>query len=68
VFLGQATNDFSTAPTVELGQALAAAGKPHRAIVYPPFGFTRGEGHGLGVDGVSVWAADVLPFFEAAAR
>ena len=68
VFLGQAANDFSTGPTTELGEALAAAGKPHRAVVYPAFGLTRGEGHGLGVDGVDVWAADVLPFLEAAVR
>ena len=68
VFLGQAANDFSTGPTIELGKALAAANKPHKAIVYPAFGLTRGEGHGLGVDGAHVWASDVLPFFEAAAR
>jgi dienelactone hydrolase len=68
VFVGQATNDFSTGPTVELGKALAAANKPHRAVVYPAFGLTRGEGHGLGVDGVSVWAADVLSFLESAVR
>ena len=48
VFLGQAANDFSTGPTIELGKALAGANKPHKAIVYPPFGLTRGEGHGLG--------------------
>ena len=68
VFVGQAANDFSTAPTVELGKALAAANKPHRALVFPAFGLTRGEGHGFGVDGVSSWAADVLPFLEGAAR
>ncbi len=67
VFLGQATNDFSTGPTIELGKAMAAAGKPHRAILYPRFGLTRGEGHGLGIDGVAIWANDVLPFLEAAA-
>lgn len=68
VFLAQAENDWSTAPTRELGAVLAAAGKPHRAVVYPAFGVTRGEGHGFGVDGVDRWAADVLPFLEAAAR
>ena len=67
VFLGQAANDFSTGPTIELGKALAEAKKRHRAIVYPAFGLTRGEGHSLGVDGVAVWAGDVLPFVEAAA-
>jgi carboxymethylenebutenolidase len=68
VFLGQAANDFSTGPTVELGKALAVANKKHQATLYPAFGLTRGEGHGFGVDGASVWAADVLPFFEAAVR
>jgi dienelactone hydrolase len=68
VFLGQAANDYSIGPTTELGKALAATGKPHRAVVYPAFGLTRGEGHGLGVDGVDVWAADVLPFLETGVR
>jgi dienelactone hydrolase len=68
IFLGQAANDFSTGPTVELGKALTEAHKRHKAVIYPAFGLTRGEGHGLGVDGPNVWAADVLPFFEAAAR
>ena len=68
IFLGQAENDFSTAPTRELARVLAAAGKPHRAIVFPPFGVTSREGHGLGVDGVEIWADEVLPFFEAAGR
>jgi carboxymethylenebutenolidase len=68
VFVAQASNDFSTAPTAELGKALAAADKPHRARIYPAFGLTRGEGHGFGVDGVNEWAAEVLPFLEAAVR
>ncbi|WP_165357548.1 DUF4440 domain-containing protein [Sphingosinicella sp. CPCC 101087] len=68
LFLGQAENDFSTAPTRELGRVLAAAGKPHRAIVFPPFGVTTREGHGLGVDGVEVWADELFGFFEEAGR
>lgn len=68
VFLAQAENDFSTAPTRALGEVLAAAGKPHRAVIFPPFGVTTREGHGLGIDGVDTWAGVVLPFFEASSN
>jgi carboxymethylenebutenolidase len=64
LFLAQAANDFSTGPTRELGQALAAAGKPHRAKVYPAYGLRPNEGHGFGVDGAELWADEVLRFLE----
>jgi carboxymethylenebutenolidase len=64
VFLAQAENDFSTAPTRELGTVLAAAGRPHQARVFPAFGLTPGEGHGLGVDGVGIWFDEVLGFLD----
>jgi dienelactone hydrolase/ketosteroid isomerase-like protein len=64
VFVAQAANDFSTAPTVALGQALCSAGKAHRSRVYPVFGVTAGDGHGLGVDGVDRWFDDVFAFLS----
>lgn len=68
LFLGQAANDFSTAPTRELGRVLAEAGKPHRAVIFPPFGATTREGHGLGIDGVELWADEVFAFFDETER
>ena len=65
VFLAQAENDFSTAPTRELARAMTDAGRPHRAKLWPAFGLTAGEGHGFGVDGVEAWASEVLPWLEA---
>lgn len=64
VFLGQAENDFSTDPTRELGAAMADAGKVYRARIFPPFGLTPGEGHGLGVDGVHIWFDEVMTFLD----
>lgn len=65
LFLAQAANDFSTGPTRELGQALATAGKPHRAKIYPAYGLRSNEGHGFGVDGADIWADEVLRFLES---
>jgi dienelactone hydrolase len=64
VFVAQAANDYSTGPTVALGQALCLAGKVHRSRVYPAFGVTAGDGHGLGVDGVDRWFDDVFAFLS----
>ena len=68
VFLGQAENDFATDPTRELSAAMIAAGKVHRARIFPPFGLTPGEGHGLGVDGVAVWFDEVMTFLDPLGR
>lgn len=67
VFLAQAENDFSAEPTRVLGRVLCGAGKVHRARVFPPFGVTPGEGHSFGVDGVELWADEVLGFLRAPA-
>lgn len=64
VFVAQAANDYSTAPTLALGQALCLAGKAHRSRVYPAFGVTAGDGHGLGVDGVDRWFDEVFAFLS----
>lgn len=64
LFLAQAENDYSTEPTRVLGEVLCAAGKVHRARIYPPFGVTAGDGHSLGVDGVDRWAEEVLGFLR----
>lgn len=64
VFVAQASNDYSTQPTRVLGELLCAEGKVHRSRVYPSFGVTAADGHGLGVDGVDRWFDDVLGFLQ----
>lgn len=64
LFVAQASNDYSTQPTRVLGELLCAEGKVHRSRIYPSFGVTAGDGHGLGVDGVDRWFDDVLGFLQ----
>lgn len=64
LFVAQAANDYSTQPTRVLGELLCAQGKLHRARIYPSFGVTAGDGHGLGVDGVDRWFDDVFAFLR----
>jgi len=64
LFLIQASNDYSTAPTTELGAVLESHGKVYRAKVYPPFGATRDEGHWFERSGALVWRDDVHRFLE----
>ncbi len=59
----QAENDADTTPSRELAAAMAAAGKPHRLKIYPPFGETAEDGHSFGYFGGNVWIDDVLEFF-----
>jgi dienelactone hydrolase len=62
VLLIQAENDYSTAPTKELSQAMREAGRSHRARIYPPFGTTNQEGHGFCGRGTSLWHEEVFGF------
>lgn len=64
IFFLQAENDYSAAPTRELGAAAEAAGKECRSRVYPGFGLTEDEGHFLYGQGGAVWAPDVRRFLE----
>jgi dienelactone hydrolase len=60
--LVQAANDHSTAPTRELGAELARLGKPHEAVVFPPFGLSAEEGHLFAWTGAPVWGRTVRAF------
>lgn len=62
LFLIQAQNDFSLAPTYVLGAELARLGKPHEARIYAPNGTTPTDGHGLFTTGIATWSADVARF------
>lgn len=64
IFFAQAANDFSTAPTVELGQALEGTGKTFTAKVYPGFGLTHDEGHFFFGNGAAIWGNDIREFLD----
>jgi len=64
IFLVQAGNDYSTAPTRELAAELARLGRPHQARVFPAFGLTPDEGHQFARDGALVWGDEVRAFLD----
>jgi len=62
LFLAQAYNDNSLAPTYAIGGELARLGRPHETRVYPPIGEGPGGGHGIFGTGVELWRRDVRSF------
>ncbi len=64
IFFIQADNDYSTAPTRDLADALRHTGKVVQARVYPAFGLTREEGHLFERNGPMIWGPDVRRFLE----
>jgi dienelactone hydrolase len=64
IFLVQAANDYSTAPTRELAAELARLGRPHQARVFPAFGLTPDEGHAFARDGALLWGDAVRAFLD----
>lgn len=62
LFLAQAYNDNSLAPTYAMGAELARLGRPHETRVYPPIGEGPGGGHGMFGTGVELWRQDVESF------
>lgn len=65
IFFIQCDNDFSVAPTRELGAALAGGPTVVEARVYPAFGLTKDEGHYFERNGTMIWGPDVRAFLEA---
>jgi len=62
----QAENDYDLGPSRTLAGELDRLGKPHKLLIYPPFGATAQEGHGFcGARGAETWGPDVLKFIEA---
>jgi dienelactone hydrolase len=64
ICLVQAANDYSTAPTRELGGELGRLGKVHAARVFPPFGLTADEGHLFFQHGAPIWGSFVRTFLD----
>jgi dienelactone hydrolase len=66
IFLIQAQNDFSLAPSQTLGAELASRGDLSLSKVYPPFGSTHEQGNNFVLNGSSVWGDDVFRFLQRA--
>jgi dipeptidyl aminopeptidase/acylaminoacyl peptidase len=64
MFLFQAENDFTLAPSKELYKEMTAAGKIVEIKTYPPFGKTHFDGHSFTWLGSSIWFDDVFSFIE----
>ncbi|MGH7357931.1 MAG: alpha/beta hydrolase family protein [Candidatus Rokuibacteriota bacterium] len=62
--LAQAENDYSTAPTRELGAELERHRKVHAARVFPAFGLTADEGHLFFQNGAPIWGPFVREFLD----
>jgi carboxymethylenebutenolidase len=62
LFLAQALNDNSLAPTYAVGAELARVGRPHETRVYPAIGEGQGGGHGIFGTGVELWRQDIESF------
>ena len=64
VYLIQAENDQSIAPSIDIAAEMQRLGVPHRMKIYPPFGKTVSEGHAFGYNGSAVWGPEVLAFLR----
>lgn len=62
----QAENDYNLAPTSVLAKEMEDSGKPHKRVIFPPYGKTREDGHGgFCVRGARVWGDEALAFLNA---
>jgi carboxymethylenebutenolidase len=64
VLFVQAENDFNTAPSRELCEAMLPSGKQCRVRIYPPFGTTAMDGHSFAYDGSDIWSHEVFRFLD----
>jgi len=67
VMFVQAENDYDLSPSHALAKELGKLGKPHKLVIYPPYGASVRDGHGGFCDrGEAVWGRDVLAFLDTA--
>ena len=66
VLLIQAENDYDLGPSRTLAAVLEKLGKPHKLLIFPPYGNTHAEGHGVFCSqATNVWGASVSFFLDA---
>ncbi|HEV8481975.1 MAG TPA: prolyl oligopeptidase family serine peptidase [Blastocatellia bacterium] len=71
IFLIQAEGDYNTGPYSVLGSYLLEKGGRNKAKLYPKFGNSKQEAHGVFATrpaGISIWQADVLAFLNDAMK
>jgi dienelactone hydrolase len=69
VFLLQAENDYSLAPSRALSKEANKKKKDFQSKIYPAFGSTHQDGHwGFCSSATDVWGSDVLAFLETQAK
>jgi carboxymethylenebutenolidase len=65
IFLIQAENDYSLAPSRVLSKEANKKKKDFQSKIYPPFGNTHQDGHcGFCSSATEVWGSDILAFLE----
>ena len=62
----QAENDYDLGPSQTLAGELEKLGKPHKLMIFPPYGNTHAEGHGVFCSqATDVWGPAVTSFLDA---
>ena len=62
----QAENDYDLGPSRTLAGELEQLGKPHKLLIFPPYGHTHEEGHGgFCSQATNVWGPAVTSFLNA---
>ncbi len=62
----QAENDYDLGPSRTLAGELEQLGKPHKLLIFPPYGQTHEEGHGaFCAHATDVWGPAVSSFLDA---
>lgn len=64
----QAQNDYTTAPSDVLYEAMRQAGKKASIRIFPPFGKSASDGHGFAWKRGEIWASTVFPFLDEYCR
>ena len=62
----QAENDYDLGPSKTLAGELERLSKPHNLLIFPPYGNTREEGHGVFcTQATNIWGPAVSSFLDA---
>jgi carboxymethylenebutenolidase len=62
----QAENDYDLGPSRTLAGELEQLGKPYKLLIFPPYGNTHAEGHGMFCSqATNVWGPAVTSFLDA---
>ena len=67
IMLIQAENDYDLTPTKTMAAELEKANKPHKLLIFPPFGTTHADGHSFSVLGDRIWGDEVFSFLAKVA-